>query len=374
MELDIFNFGTKAQKVYYKDDYNFYKLYKQNFVVKDAIDQVAKRLSSANYFDVDEKSKPSILLNKINQPNTFQSKEEFLKDFAINILCSGYAMVWKKYKSFGVFETLELISISTDTDITGFGKSTVITEFNGKEEKIKIEDIIFFYDTQRQVDSLRGISRLTPLRLQINNIEDAQRAKNIQIQNSGTTIVSPKTSDQKNNMDDGLNAQVPTSMNGQKTQKEEMEDRLNNRSIERRIIVSAKGLDAKNLSAELNDMKFNEVVEADILAVYSSFGIPVELTPYGKNATYDNKATAENSLIESEVMPLQKSLTDSINLEFQVQGQIFVSYDHISSVAKTKNEFFKTKKEIAETYSSLYEKGLINEKEARNLLIKNDVI
>src|SRR5699024_9231256 len=117
----------------------------------------------------------------------------------------------------------------------------------------------------------------------------AQIAKGIQITNSGTTIVSPKAASNSNVMDQGLDAPVPTLMSNTKTQKQEMEDRLNYRGMKNRIIVSNKGLDAVNLSEKLNNVKFFDIVEQDILAVYDAYGYPVELTPYGKNAKFENR-------------------------------------------------------------------------------------
>ena len=382
MELDVFGVSS-GKNVHYKEDENFYKIYKRNFVVKNAIDTIAKRFSNSNFFDLDKDN--SALLDKIKEPNSFQSREEFLKDFSINILASGYSMIWKKYKSFGMFDSLELIVIPTDTDITSFGKKTITTTIEGNEETIKIEDVIIFYDTQRQPDTLRGISRLLPLKSQIDNINDAQRAKNIQIHNSGTTIVSPKAAQQGNNMDEGLdkpimNIPIVSPVPGQnagsktKTQKEEMEDRLNFRGMENRIIVSSKGVDAKNLSAELNSMNFSEKIEADILAIYAAYGVPVELTPYGKNATFDNKEVAENSLIESEVQPLNNSLTESLNGEFEGSGNIYGNYDHLSSVSKTKNEIHKTRQDIANTYRELFKDGVIDREEARKQLELNGML
>src|SRR5690606_22244118 len=144
---------------------------------------------------------------------------------------------------------------------------------------IKKEDIIFFYDSQKSKDDLSGVSRLKPFKSQIDNVIDTQFAKNIQIENSGTTVVSPKASPSTNAMDEGLNAPVPIQTNerqGVKTQKEEVEERLNSRGIKTRIIVSIKGLDAINPSAELDNVKFSEITEPDALALYDLYSFAPE--------------------------------------------------------------------------------------------------
>lgn len=371
MELDIFG-NNKDRCEYYKDDYNFYNLYERKFIIRTIVGKLSSIFSNAKFEDVS--GKETKLLKKLQQPNEEQSTEEFLKDFSINLFVSGYSVIWKKWQSFGNFDTLELIVLSTDCDVTQMGKSTIKTKINGEEEVIKKDDVIIFYDSQKSKDNLSGVSRLKPFKTQIENVIDSQFAKNIQIENSGTTVVSPKSSATTNNIDEGLNAPVPTAHGGLKTQKEEMEERLNSRGIKNRIIVSNKGLDAKNLSAELNDMNFSALTEPDALAIYDVYSFSPELTPYGKNATFENKPAAENKLIEAEIVPLSESLIRSLNQEFKSYGQLNMKYDHINSVATTKNKIVDVKKTVSETYGKLFTDGLIDREEARQQLILNGII
>lgn len=372
MEFDIFGNTSKLCE-YYSDDFNFYKLYEKKFIIRTIVGKLSSIFSNAKFEDLS--GKDSKLLLKLQTPNQEQSSEEFLKDFGINLWTSGYSMIWKKYTgSFGDFDKLELIIISTDSDITEVGKKSVNTTINGKSEIIKKEDIIFFYDSQRSKDSLAGVSRLKPCKVLVDNVIDAQFGVSIQMEKSGVTVVSPKSSSTANNIDEGLNAPVPTMTGGLKTQKEEIEERLNARGIKNRIIVSNKGLDANNLSADLNNFKFSEVVESSALAIYDVYSFAPELTPYGKNATFENKPAAENKLIEAEIIPLAESLIRSLNQDFKAYGQVNMSYDHINSVAETKNKVVAVKKTVAETYSTLYKDGLITMDEAKKQLILNGVI
>lgn len=365
MEFDIYGNTSKLCE-YYKDDFNYYELYEKKFIIRTIVGKLASIFSNTQIEDLT--GKESKLLLKLKTPNITQSTEEFLKDFGINLWTSGYSMIWKKYGSFGNFDSLELIVISTDKDITSIGKNTVKTTIDEKTETIKKEDIIFFYDSQKSKDDLSGVSRLKPFKSQIDNVIDTQFAKNIQIENSGTTVVSPKAAAAQNNIDEGLNAPVPTVHGGLKTQKEEMEERFNSRGIKNRIIVSNKGLDAKNLSAELNTVKFSEITEPDALALYDLYSFAPELTPYGKNATFENKPAAENKLIEAEIIPLAESLIRSLNQEFKAHGQVKMSYDHINSVATTKNKVVEVNKTVVETYTSLVKEGIITPQEAKKQL------
>lgn len=328
MELDIIGFDSDKVS-YYEPDEDFFEIQKKCYALNDVISSISRRLSNANIYSSANNDK---LLAKLNNPNTKQSREEFLKEFAVYTLSCGWSVIWKKYKSIGFFDTLELINLNPDK--IEFKGNNLIAEYEKKDVTIKLEDVIFFYDSIRLDEEQRGYSRITPLKTQIDNILTAQFAKGIQMNNSGTTIVSPKANTNSNNIDEGLNAPIPIYNGGIKSQKQEIEDKLNARGLSNRIVVASKGIDATNLSAQLNNVSFFDVVESDLLAIYNAYSFPVELTPYGKNATFDNKEVAEASLIESEVIPLMANLINSLNQEFN--GNLEFNYDHLNSISKVK--------------------------------------
>lgn len=369
MDIDVFGIGSNDRKTFYSDTTKFVKLQEDTFVLNNVLNKIASKVSSANFTSEFDNSE---LLDKINNPNQTQSKEEFLKEFSIFLLAAGWTVIWKKYKSFGNFKTLELINL--DPDKTEINKETITTEYDGKSETILLTDVILFFDSVRKSKTKKGYSRITPLRSQINNIKDAQIAKGIQIENSGTTIVSPKQTGVGNNIDEGLNAPVPVMGGGLKTQKEEMEDRFSSRGLVNRIIVSSKGLDAKNLSAELNDVKFYEIVETDILAVYDAYNFPIELSPYGKNATFENKEVAEVSLIENEVSPLTKNLINSLNAEFPNKKPIKADFNHLNSMSIIQKRIQETNGKTIDQYGVLFDKKIINESEYKQILKSKNIL
>lgn len=368
MDLDTFSIGLNDRKTFYSDNTKFVKLQEETYVLNNVFNKIGSKLSSANFTS---ESGGGELLDKINNPNEAQSKEEFLKEFSNYILSSGWTVIWKRYKSFGNFSTLELINLNPDK--TELGDDSLTTEIDDEAKTILYTDVIMFYDSVRK-KSKKGYSRIKPLRTQINNIRDAQIAKGIQIENSGTTIVSPKQVSTGSNIDEGLNAPVPQLGGNIKTQKEEMEDRFASRGLSNRIIVSSKGLDAKNLSAELNTVKFYEIVETDILAVYDAYSFPIELSPYGKNATFENKETAEVSLIENEVSPLAKNLVNSLNAEFPKKEPISVSFKHLNSMSVIEERIQTTNGTTIDQYGVLFDKQIITAAEYKNILKSKNIL
>lgn len=364
--LSSFGIGT-AINSYYLDSVDFIFLQEKNFVLNNVISKISKKFSNANF--TDDKNSP--LLNKINNPNLFQSKEEFLKEFATYIISAGSTLIWKRYISFGNFDTMELINVNPCKVIFEIDK--ISFQYENQTITLAASDLMVFYDMRRNHLDKRGYSRCIPLRSQLENISLAQKAKNIQIQNSGTTIVSPKTSSQASNIDDGLNAPVAIMGGGLKSQKDEMESKLNNRGLENRIIVSSKGLDAVNLSEKLNNIDFYKIIESDALAVYDAFGFPIELSPYGKTAKFENKGQAELQLLENELMPLVHNLTNTLNSEFSKQGKIKADYNHLGVMSIVKNRIIDTNEKIINQYSILLDKGLITDADFKLILKENGI-
>lgn len=366
--LDRFNMGGK-RSYYYSDTFDEYvDLYKTNFIVRNAIDKIAKMVSQANFYG---KKDNDAIVNKLNNPNNKQSKQEFLKEYTVFLKSSGWTIIWKRWQSVGNLETLELINLNPDK-ISFTRSGNIKAEYENEVQNINIGDFIVFYDTIRRKDN-KGVSVLKSLRSQIENIRDAQKAKGIQIENSGTTIVSPKQVNSANGtIDEGLDKPILNipGQNGviQPTQKDIIEDKLNNRGIENRVIVSSKGLDALNLAAGLNAFDFDAKNESDILSIYDGFGVPVELTPYGKNTTYDNKNIAELSLLQGEVMPLIDSLTNSLNSEFDKFGNALSSFDHLECMSVVEKRIQETNSNIINQVISLKDAGLIDENKAKEML------
>lgn len=368
LEIDSFSLSD-TKKTYFKKDEDFVKIQSENYVASNVIGKSARRLSNAVFSDTS--GKETKLLEKIKNPNKDQTQEEFLKEFTVFILAAGWTAIYINWKSYPNFDTMQLVNLNPD--LTQVKKKTVCTVIDDKELEIDKNDVLIFYDMMNICEI--GSSRLIPLKTQLDNIKLSQIAKGIQITNSGTTIVSPKSTQNSNNIDEGLDAPVPSlAMKGTKTQKQEMEDRLNYRGMKNRIIVSNKGLDAVNLSEKLNDVDFFDIVEEDILSVYDAYGYPVELTPYGKNAKFENRPAAETQLIEDEIYPLANSLISSLNEEFSEYGEITVSYNHLLSVSTTKLLIHDSNTKIINNYLTLFQEGVITLKEYKDLLIKHKVI
>jgi len=368
MEIDSFDIGFHNATKYGIEE-KFVKLSKQTFILNDVIGKICKTFSKAEFLSDNEND---MLIEKLNKPNKKQSRQEFLKEFAYYIKASGWVVVWKRYESVGNFKTMELISLNPD--YTEFGKDgNINSEYENECHAIDKEDCIVFYDSTRQTNG-KGDSVILPLKSQIYNIMTSQVAKSIQIDNSGTTIVSPKVSAHSNSVDEGLNSMIQQEIPGLKTQKQEMEEKLGSRGLYNRIIVASKGLDAVNLSAQLNEVNFDDKVEADKLAVFGAFNFPPELSPYGKDPKYENLELAELSLVELEIFPLAESLVITLNQEFSKEGNIRVSFNHLNCMSVVESRIQKTNTETINQYTTILENGGITVDQYKRILKDKKII
>jgi len=362
-EIDRFSSGCITQTHYPTHYRKYVELAKDVYVIEDAISKIGKIVSQVNFVSDRPQDK---IVKLLNNPNDKQSEQEFLKEFSFYIKSAGWTVIWKKYKSFGNIEGMQLINLNPDkTSFTDTGD--IETEYEEKEERIKLDDVIIFYDSIRESNN-KGYSVLKPLRSQVNNILDAQRAKGIQIEKSGTTIVSPKVATAANPTDEGLNSIVHPDVPGHQSQKQQIEDKLNTRGLENNIIVSSKGLDALSLAQGLNAFDFNSTVEPDAIAIYSALGVDVELTPYGKNNTYENKAVAELKLVQSEAIPLVNNLINSLKSEFNSTAIIEGKFDHLDCMSIVEKRMQETKTVRIEHVITLQQNNLIDENKAKEML------
>ncbi len=379
MELDIISSGER-RKTFYDKSTKYVKLHDEVFVLQNVIGKIAKTASKGRVKSINEKS---ALANKIKIPNNDQSQQEWLKEFVIFIKSAGFVCVWKKWESVGNFETMQLINLNPDeTDFLDNGN--IVSVWKGESYEIAKGDYIPFYDTVRGKNG-KGKAVAYPLRSQIDNCLDAQIAKGIQIEKSGVTIVSNKASANRNDHDGGLDQTVmppiamPSMVAGEKpkvlkTQGQLLEEKFSGRGVSNRVIVSNVGVDAISLSDGLQEMRYSEIVEPDILAICDAFGVPVELTPYGKNATYDNKAIAELSLTENEVIPLADSLIESLVLEFPTKGDAFFDYSHLNCMSIVEKRVQETNGVAIDHLVKLSDKGWINDNTAKRVLKKRNII
>lgn len=375
--LDTYGIGV-TKHTHFPNSYSRYvELQREVFVVNNAVGKIAKILSKANFTADKDNDR---LLAKLKEPNKKQSQQEFLKEFATFIKSAGWVVIWKRNESFANWETLELIPLDPDKVSFTEKNDAVIGEYEGQSYTISLQDCIIFYDSVRDKNG-KGYSVLKPLRSQICNVLDAQKAKGIQIENSGTTIVSPKTNTTTGGIvDEGLDSVVIPDLPaipGSTTpsavkQKQIIEDKLNHRGLDNRIVVSSKGLDVVNLSSEFNNFKFDEAVEKDVLAIFDAFGIPVELTPYGKNNTYDNMQRAELAFVQSEILPLAQSLVDSLNAEFPNRGFVYVDFNDLDCMSIVEKRKEETNSVRIKQVTDMITAGLIDVPKGKEML--NDII
>ena len=86
------------------------------------------------------------------------------------------------------------------------------------------------------------------------------------------------------------------------------------------------------MSFNVRDLMTKETVRQGIDGLCDRFGYPAELMS-GKNATYENRSSAEKFLYQSNVIPFSKRRTRVFTSFFELtEYSIILDYDHVASL------------------------------------------
>ena len=112
-------------------------------------------------------------------------------------------------------------------------------------------------------------------------------------------------------------------------------------------------------------MPFEETF-ADTAAIYSILGVPRSLIHTKEGVTFNNGFTDERKLYADVAIPqaeaIATQLTSFLGLK-ELGLKIRVRFDHVEALQQDQKINAETQKIITETYTTLYEKGLITKNE-----------
>ena len=351
-------------------------------ILTPAILFIAKIFSQAEFKVVHRetgKEDTSHWLTKLlDNPNLYQTKSDFLESLQFIQIAQGRAVGYLQ-RPLGYIENEDIESIYLlDSDLiefpdkyrdTGFrskmfsprqsqqyGAEEITYDKNGENLKIKVKDLIFFYDLPNmlQKNFLDVNSRLDGLKQTLINTNDSLIAKNIILKTNGKELISG-----------GNNEMLPLTTED----KEKAESLLQNNYglgwFRKRGIVTKGSLDYKSLHIALRDLGLDESVKVDGNLIYTALHIPKDiLSLEAKKTTYNNFKESMVSYIQNEMQASTNAFTDVLNrllkdTDYKIQGSyehlpimqfiLIERYEGISKKAKALNDLLKTgvPKEVA---------------------------
>lgn len=281
-------------------------------------------------------------LDKIKNPNFSQSQDDFLyqhsffKGTGNNITRVIHRGKSKTVDSVISFENLipdqihynEVNKVNkfvfTNGDIKDTKSQHIKYRLDDKDIPIPLDELLFFYDISNGLTSdsrFKSPSRIESLMPALKNIEEAQKAKNINLNFSSKYIASGKSIQNKNDFNQTIL--------GSK-EKEEIENILYSKDIH----AIANGLEVHNLSNDFTKLLYDDSIAASMLKVSNAYGMSKDVINYALNgaSTHENQKTAIVDWIQNSIQFEANDWANTYNdyFKYPEQGKkIVVKYDHL---------------------------------------------
>ena len=347
-------------------------------VVLPVLNNIGEYLSKAEFY-IEAKNGDKIsdhpIIDRINNPNPFQSKQDFLKEHIIFKKALGSNIMHAKVNgaaNSGDVEKVKHIynlninnleydedfylklSLFKDNPEELFKKDLKYTFEKGKTKNISLRELILFYDitnglTEEFLEYTPSI--LDSIYKKVVNVGLADESKNITILSNGREIIS-SNEPMANNNAVGFDNLDPK-------EKSDIQRKMGGRGKFGMSFGQDKTITAnvKHQSMHINagDLKLNEYQQQDSLAILNAFNYPSELHPLtsDKSLFGDDKKSAIRGLIETVIQHEADDITNTFQSYFDIkEGTLKASFTHLPSMQAIELE---RNKSLAEQIKNLKE-------------------
>lgn len=306
------------------------------------------------------------VINLLNNPNSYQTRADFLEALIFNQVAEGKCVVWKRMlPGFDNPEELHILNQSKikwpqeikDDPFFDFEDNQLEVVYSlpkGAERKIPLKDIMIFYDLPNglQENKVETRSRLDGLKQTLVNTHDSLVAKNIILKSNGKELVTGEkgttqlSPDEKNQAENFFSKSYGLARN-----------RL------RALIVKGK-LNWKSLHIALRDLGLDESVKVDGNLIYSALHIPKDiLSLEAKKTTYNNFKESMVSYIQNDIQSKMNTtclkLVKHLGIDdlFELEG----SYEHLPVMQFVRIERYESVKKQADALIALRKAGIPDE-------------
>lgn len=375
----LFERNKNGDTIYYLDGGNEWGITGSNLhisqnhpILTPAMLFVSKVFSQAEFKIINTKNGKEVknhwMIDKLNRPNFYQTKQDFLESSMFLMIAQGKAVVYSK-KIIGMeqpeayyllnsdlikwpynFKTKMFIDSKNDT----FLNTEVVYDVNGENKSIKIKDLLFFYDLPNCLDDknfFKTGSRIDGLKQTLINTADSLTAKNIILKTNGKELIT------------GDKAGFPLG----EEEKLEAESLFNTgyglgKSRKRGLITKA-NLTWKSLHIALRDLGLDESVKVDGNLIYTALHIPKDiLSLEAKKTTYNNFKESMVSYIQNEIQSSMDAFTSVLQREIEEPHfKLVGNYEHLPIMQFVLIERYDGVKKKAEALKALLDSGIPSE-------------
>lgn len=296
----------------------------------------------------------SPILKLLNSPNIHQTLPDLLESLMFTQLANGVGVLYTKrnalagnvnslyvldYSKIKFPESMKKGNYVNRSREERYLNTTIIYDEKGEDLKIKLKDLMFFYDLPNGTDSnpYKACSRLDGLKQTLINTQDSLIAKNIILKSNGKEIISgtkdgfPISKEEKGDIEKIYNDDYGVSF-GRK-----------------RGIVLEASVTHKSLHIALRDLGLDESIKVDGNLIYTALHIPKDiLSLEAKKTTYNNFKESMVSYIQNEMQATVDSFCAVFNMVLMEDGLTLKgSYEHLPIM-----QFI-----LIERYKGVWERG-----------------
>jgi hypothetical protein len=309
---------------------------------------VSKLFSQAEFKVIDKNSgkeqKDHWLTKLIHNPNIYQTKSDFLESLMFIEIAQGKAVGYlKRPVGFNDGEDIDSIYL-LDSDLIKWStkqqktesrspmlskaskklaeNQEIIYDEDGENLKIKIKDLIFFYDLPNMMGSnfYETSSRLDGLRQTLINTQDSLIAKNIILKTNGKELISG-----------GNNENFPLAGKDKESAESLLQNDYGLGWFRKRGIVTKASITYQSMHIALRDLGLDESVKVDGNIIYTALHIPKDIISLeAKKTTYNNFKESMVSYIQNEMQASVDAFTDVMNKILDDSNlKLIGTYEHL---------------------------------------------
>jgi len=284
-------------------------------ILTPAILFLAKLFSQAEFYIENKTTKEKItnhwLLDLLNNPNYYQTRNDFLESANFTQIAEGKSVIWlRKTTGMSKPESIYILNgdlieypdefttpLSVRNSDNKIQSTKILYDRDGQNERIPIRDLVFLYDLPNGLKTSNMFdvkSRLDGLKQTLINTKDSLLAKNIILKTNGKELLTldkgagtfPLSNDEKKDAEDLLHSKKGLGVG------------------RRRAIVTKAPLKWQSLHIALRDLGLDESVKVDGNLIYTALHIPKDiLSLEAKKTTYNNFKESMVSFIQNEMQP-----------------------------------------------------------------------
>jgi hypothetical protein len=309
----------------------------------------------------------------LNQPNYFQSKEDFffqqmwflsasgtdfmyqIKAFTNDIPKAIYNLIPSEID----FDKQHKVNkfIVTEKDKKAFGERTIKYNLDDTTYNLKLSDLIPLYDLSNGLTNnsfFTSPSRVKGIVKVLNNIQQNVDSKNINLQMSGKYL--------------GKNAGTGNEAQLQDKDRTSIERHISSKSL---ILTNQSSVEVQHLVTNMKNLYLDEQFADDANKCLLAFEMNKNVLNYfAKDSTFDNQSQGIISYIQNSIQTTAKNTMNSLSQQWGLMEsgeKLVANYEHLAVMQPVVNDKIKSFTEIQNAIKIGLENGTLEIADAKKM-------